>query len=99
MSFIEVTSEELKNKALELQGLNSRYQAEIESISNCQNNLNSMWEGEAKEAFNQAFMKNRVTLDSFKMAIDSYIQVLNAIAVRYEETEKRNIAMAGTSMY
>jgi len=99
MSFIEVTSEELKNKASELQGLNARYQAEIENIINCQNNLNTMWEGEAKEAFNQVFNRNRTVLDSFKTAIDSYIQALNVIASRYDEAEKRNIAMAGSGAY
>ena len=97
MSFIEVTSDELKNKAAELQGLNARYQTEIENITNCQTNLNTMWEGEARDAFNQVFMKNRETLESFKVAIDSYIQALNVIAMRYEETEKRNVAMAGAT--
>ena len=99
MSFIQVTAEELKNKATELQGLNGRFQAEIENLMNCQSNLNTMWEGEAKETFNQAFMKDKVNMDNFKSAIDQYIQALMVIASRYEEAEKRNVNTAGTRAY
>lgn len=96
MSFIQVTAAELRNRATELQGLNSRLQTEIENLMSCQSNLNTMWEGEAKEAFNQAFMKDKGTMDSFKSAIDQYIQALLTIASRYEEAEKRNLNMAST---
>lgn len=96
MSYIQVTSEELKNKASELQGLNIRFQKEIENLSSYQTNLNTMWEGEAKEAFNQAFLKDRGNMDIFKNAIDQYVQALNVIASRYEETEKRNLSIATT---
>lgn len=99
MSFIQVTASELKNKAAELQGLNSRFQAEIENLVNQQNNLNSMWEGEAKEAFNQAFTRDKGNMDNFKSAIDAYIQALNSIALSYEEAEKRNLSAATTRSY
>jgi len=98
MSFIQVTSEELKNRASQLQGLNGKFQSEIENLMSCQNNLSTMWEGEAKDAFYQAFMKDKANMDSFKAAIDSYIQSLNVIAARYEEAEKRNISTAARSI-
>lgn len=94
MSFIQVTAEELKNKATELSGLNGRFQTEIENLMNCQSNLNTMWEGEAKEAFNLAFMKDKANMDNFKNAMDQYIQALMVIAARYEEAEKRNVGVA-----
>lgn len=96
MSFIQVTSDELKNKAAELSGLNTRFQAEVENLLNCQSNLSTMWEGEAKEAFNQAFMRDKGNMDNFKSAIDSYIQALLVIAAKYEEAEKRNVNTAMT---
>ena len=99
MSFIQVTAEELRNRATQLQGLNAKFQSEIENLMNCQNNLNSMWEGEAKEAFNQAFVKDKGNMDSFKSAIDQYIQALLLIASRYEEAEKRNLNTATTRSY
>ena len=94
MSFIQVTSTELRSKASELSGLNTRFNAEIENLVNCQNNLGTMWEGEAKEAFSQAFSKDKGNMDGFKALVDQYIQALNTIASRYEEGEKRNIATA-----
>lgn len=99
MSYIQVTSSELRNKAEELRGLNQRYSTEIENMLSNQNNLNSMWEGEAKDAFNQAFNQDKGKLDSFKNAIDTYIQALNTIAQRYEEAEKKNFAIAGQRTY
>lgn len=99
MSFIQVTSAELRNKASELQGLNARLQSEIENLSNCHSGLTAMWEGEAKEAFTSAFLKDKVSMDNFKTAIDSYIQSLNVIAQRYEEAEKRNINTATQRSY
>ena len=66
MAYIQVTSSELRTKAEELRGLNQRFTQEIENMLSHQNNLNSMWEGEAKEAFNQAFNQDKGKLDNFK---------------------------------
>ena len=99
MSFLQVTAAELRNKASELQGLNSRFQGEIENLVANQSNLNTMWEGEAKEAFNNAFIRDKGNLDNFKGAIDQYIQALLVIAERYEEVEKRNLSTASTRTY
>lgn len=99
MSFIQVTSNELKSKASELQGLNSRFQTELENLMSHLNTLNSMWEGEAKETFNQAFAKDKSSMDRFKSAIDQYVQALNLIASKYEDAEKKNISTASTRTF
>lgn len=99
MSFIQVTSQELRNKASELQGLNSKFQNEIENLVSCQSNLSTMWEGDAKEAFYNAFMRDKTNMDSFKVAIDQYIQALLVISEKYEEAEKRNVSTASTRSY
>ncbi|MDO4187436.1 MAG: WXG100 family type VII secretion target [Lachnospiraceae bacterium] len=99
MSFIQVTASELKNRASELQGLNSKFQSEIESLSTYQATLDTMWEGEAKDLFNSAFLKDRGNMDKFKSAIDMYIQALLVIAERYEEAEKKNISTASERRY
>lgn len=99
MSFIQVTSTELKSKAEELLGLNSKFQSEIENLMSCQSNLNTMWEGEAKDAFDSAFMRDKGNMDSFKSAMDQYIQALQVIAARYEEAEKKNVSTANSRSY
>lgn len=99
MSFIQVTASELKNKASELQGLNSKYQSEIENLSSYHGALDSMWEGEAKDIFNSMFIKDRASLDRFKNAVDQYIQALLTIAERYELAEKKNITTASERRY
>lgn len=99
MSFIQVTADELRNKASELSGLNSRFRTEIENLVSLKEGLNSMWEGEAKEAFNQAFSRDKGNMDNFRNAIDQYIQALLVIASRYDEAEKRNINTASRGSY
>ena len=99
MSFIQVTSSELRNKAEQLQGLNSKLKSEIENLQAHQANLNTMWEGDAKEAFNNAFIRDKEKMDAFKTAIDQYIQAMLVIAGRYEEAEKKNISIASTRNY
>lgn len=95
MSFFQVTSSELKHRAEELRNLNQRFANEEEALSNYHNALNSMWEGETKEAFSREFIQDRAKMDLFKNAINQYIEALLVIASRYDEAESRNIAVAG----
>lgn len=99
MAYIQVTSNELRTKADELRGLNQRFSSEIENMTSHQNNLNTMWEGEAKEAFNQALNQDKGKLENFKNAIEAYIQALTVIAQRYDEAENKNLSIAGQRTY
>ncbi len=99
MSFIQVTALELRNRAEELKGLNNNLSAQTENLKNAEETLRSMWEGEANDAFHNAFLRDKGQMDSFKQAIDQYISALLVIAAKYEEAEKRNIAVSGARSY
>ena len=99
MSFIQVTSQELRAKADELNILNQKFATEVETMVSSQGNLNTMWEGDAKEAFNTAFNQDKAKFDNFKNAIEAYIQSLLGIAGKYEEAERRNYQIAGQRTY
>ena len=99
MSYFEVTAAQLRNRAEELRGLNSRFGSEVESLSSTEENLKAMWEGEANTMFHNAFARDKGQMDNFKAAIERYIEALLIIAAKYEEAEARNVSTAQTRSY
>ncbi len=94
MSFFQVTSSELRKKADQLKGLNARFKSGTDSMQATEQSLKSMWEGEANQAFHNAFIKDKGSMDQFHAAIERFIEALLIIAAKYEEAEKKNIQTA-----
>lgn len=99
MSFFQVTSAELRKKAEQLKGLNSRYKSGVDSLQTTEQTLKTMWEGEANETFHNAFTRDKDQMDRFHTAIERFIEALLIIAAKYEEAENKNIATAATRSY
>ena len=99
MSFFQVTSAELRKKAEQLKGLNSRYKSGVDSLQTTEQTLKTMWEGEANETFHNAFKRDKDQMDRFHTAIERFIEALLIIAAKYEEAENKNIATAATRSY
>ncbi len=99
MAFFQVTSSELRSKADQLKGLNSRFKSGVDSLQTAEQGLKSMWEGEANDTFHTAFTRDKGQMDQFHQAIERYIEALLIIAAKYEEAEKRNISTAATRTY
>lgn len=99
MSFIQVTASELRKKAEELKGLNTRFQSQVETLETCEQALKAMWEGQANNTFHSAFVRDKGQMEGFHGAIEQYIAALIVIAAKYEEAEKRNTATAMTRSY
>lgn len=99
MSFYQVTSAQLRARAEEMRGLNARFKSQEESLRASEQNLKSMWEGEANENFHNAFMRDASQMDAFYEAIGQYIEALLVIAQRYEIAERKNAEMAATRTY
>lgn len=99
MAFFQVTSSELRNKAVRLQELNSQFKAKTAELEEQETSLCSMWEGEAQNIFHQAFLGDRQQMETFYQLIGQYIQALLEIAARYEEAEARNREIASARKY
>ena len=99
MAFFQVTSSDLRNKASRLQDLNGQFKAKASELQEKENALCSMWEGEAKNVFHQAFMSDRQQMDAFYGLIAQYVQALLEIAARYEAAEARNREIAAARKY
>ena len=99
MGYIQVTASQLRNKAEELRNLNGNFSTQVESLRTTEETLKTMWEGEANTSFHNAFVRDKGQMDSFKQAIDSYINALVTIAGKYEEAEAKNAAVASARSY
>ena len=99
MSFYQVTSSELRNRAEEMRGLNSRFKSQEETLRALEQNLKSMWEGEANDAFHAAFIHDATQMDAFYDTVEQYIAAILVIAERYEIAERRNAEIASERSY
>lgn len=99
MGLIRVTSAELKSKAESLTALNSTFKTNVSELETAEQNLNSMWEGEARDAFHQAFNNDKVQMNNFSMLIEKYVAALLNIAAKYEQAENVNVGTASTRNY
>lgn len=99
MAYFQVTSSELRSAAGRISDLNHQFKARAVSLGEQESALCSMWEGQAKDAFHQAFLRDRQQMDAFTQLIAEYVQALLEIAVRYEQAENRNREIAAARKY
>ena len=99
MAEILVTAATLKSKADELNQMNATFKSQVGELESEENNLTSMWEGEAKTAFHNAFTKDKTQMDNFYNAITKYVAALNDIAAKYESAESKNVQTATSRSY
>lgn len=99
MGLIRVSATELKSKAEELLNLNVSFKTSVQGLEEAEQKLASMWEGEAKDAFHNAFHQDKVQMNNFSMLIEKYVASLQTIAAKYEQAENVNLSTASTRNY
>lgn len=98
MSFI-ATPAQLRAKAEELSSLNNSFKMNVSELEAEEQNLMGMWEGQAKEAFHQAFSSDKIQMTNFSTLIEKYVASLLTIAAKYEEAERINTETATARKY
>ncbi len=99
MAEIKVTSGNLKSKASELRQLNNQFKKAVEDMTSYEQQLVSMWDGDAKEAFHTAYNNDRTQMDTFYQTIEKYCQALESNAAKYEAAEQKNYNTASNRTY
>ena len=99
MSYFYVTSSELRKKAGRITDLNSQFKSKASQLSQQETALCSMWEGQAKDAFHNAFNTDKEYMNQFYVLIQKYCQALEQIAQAYEDAEARNTDTATKRSY
>lgn len=99
MAEIRVTTGELQNKAGELRQLNDQFKKAVEEMSASEQQLAGMWDGDAKEAFHNAYMSDKSQMGVFADTIEKYCQALESNAAEYGVVELKNVSTATTRTY
>ncbi|MCR4813250.1 MAG: WXG100 family type VII secretion target [Lachnospiraceae bacterium] len=99
MALIRVTAEELKNRAEMLNEANANLKAKIQEFEAASQALAAQWEGEAKDAFVNAYTQDKAQMDNFSNVITDYYQKLSYIAQNYDAAERKNTDIATTRNY
>jgi WXG100 family type VII secretion target len=96
MSQVQITPAQVRARADELRAQNAQLKAQIELLDETEQSLNTMWEGEARNAFHNAFQTDKTQMTNFYNEIQKYATVLEEMASRYEQAEQLNIETATT---
>ena len=96
MALIRVTASDIRAKKDQLIQLNGQFKTQVDTLGSEEGKLNSMWEGAAHDAFHKAFMDDKSYMDQFHGLILKYCDVLEQIAVKYEQAEAANQETATT---
>lgn len=99
MSEFVVSVNDLKVKVDTLRQLNAQFKSKVGEMESTEASLNGMWEGEAKEAFHNAFTSDKTQMNNFYNAVEVYAQRLESIVARYAQAEAANVEIASERTY
>ncbi len=99
MSQFSVTYQRINSTIQQLTNLNRQFKSAVNTLESTERQLNGMWEGEAKQAFDRAFHSDKVQMDNFYNALQQYINVLTNSLSEYQRTEGQNTQIANSRNY
>lgn len=89
-----VNPQELVKQAQELQALNERFKIEVTTMTEKEQALSGMWEGEARNAFHNAYATDAEKFQNFYNGIARFIQALADAAQEYIKAEQTAASIA-----
>lgn len=99
MSKYTVTASEMQTAISELNSANAEFKNRVSELEAAQQELASMWQGDANTAFNNAFQNDKGQWATFASLTDQYIQTLSTILKTYQTAESTNTETARTRTY
>lgn len=99
MALIRVTASQVRNSANSLRELNQQFNSQVQNLQASEESLNSMWEGQANDAFHAAFNTDKEYMTQFYNLINKYCEALDNIATEYENAENVNLDTATKRSY
>lgn len=76
MALIRVTAKEVQRTAEQLRTLNQNFSNQVNNLVSAEGNLNSMWDGEANDAFHAAFNSDKEYMTQFYNLLNKYCEAL-----------------------
>lgn len=94
MALIRVTASQVRSTANQLREYNSNFNTQVNRLQESEASLNSMWDGQANDAFHAAFSSDKEYMTQFYNLINKYCEALDQIATEYENAENKNTETA-----
>lgn len=85
-----VTPKSMRNTANELETLNNKFKTEVGNLKTDNQTLGQQWEGDARNKFNEEFLKDAQKFDEFSKGIQKFIEQLRRNAEAYDKVENTN---------
>ncbi len=89
MALIRVTASQVRSTAEQLRTFNQNFNNQVNNLVSAEGNLNSMWDGQANDAFHAAFNNDKEYMTQFYNLINRYCEALDNIAAEYERAEAK----------
>lgn len=89
-----VTPKSMRSTADELETLNNKFKNEVKNLRSDNQTLGRQWEGDARNKFNEEFLKDAEKFDRFYEGIQKFIQQLRKNADEYDKVENTNKSIA-----
>lgn len=99
MALIRVTASQVKSTAMHLRDYNQNFNTQVQALQSAEESLNSMWDGQANDAFHAAFNHDKEYMSQFYNLINKYCEALDQIAAEYDNAEALNTEMATRRIY
>lgn len=90
MALIRVTASQVRSTASQLRDYNANFNSQVQKLQESEASLNSMWDGQANDAFHTAFTSDKEYMTQFYNLINKYCEALEQIAAEYENAENIN---------
>ena len=90
MALIRVTAAQVRSTANQLREYNANFNGQVNKLQESEASLNSMWQGQANDAFHAAFSSDKEYMTQFYNLINNYCEALDQIATEYENAENVN---------
>ena len=90
MALIRVTAAQVRTTANQLRDYNNNFNSQVTRLQESEASLNSMWQGQANDAFHTAFTSDKEYMTQFYNLINKYCEALDQIATEYENAETMN---------
>jgi len=94
-----VNTTQLVSRESQLKSLNNQLRSEINNLKTTEAHLNTSWDGDANDAFHNAFINDVNQMENFYNLIIKYCDALHQIHRNYDKTEAINTNTAKTRTY
>ena len=99
MSKYTVTNAAMETTMRELKADNEEFRNRVVTLVNKQEELAAQWQGEANDAFKNAFNSDKGQWDKFAALVDQYAEAIGTIKNIYQTAETTNTGTAQTRSY